>query len=121
MNILPPVGAGFETEFVNIVKNVKLNKEHGYPIIVGLDFNNLSDATDAKKIKLHNYFVSPPVPLRCLQSDKYLIVAEKNIKYTYGVDPVNIKYKSSPHVVIAFNYKKNENDSSKHNQIILLH
>lgn len=115
----PPVRAGFETEFVNIVKNVKLNKEHGYPIIVGLDFNNLSDATDAKKIKLHNYFVSPPVPLRCLQSGKYLIVAEKNIKYTYGVDPVNIKYKSSPHVVIAFNYKVNENDSSKHNQIIL--
>ena len=53
---------------------------------MGLDFNNLSDATDANKIKLHNYFVSPPVPLRCLQSNKYLIVAEKNIKYTCNGD-----------------------------------
>ena len=63
------------------------NKTNRYVYIEPLvDFNNLSDATDANKIKLHNYFVSPPVPLRCLQCNKYLIVAEKNIKYTCNGD-----------------------------------
>ena len=56
---------------------------------------------------MHKYFVSTPVPIMCLQdSDGDKIVA--NEKDGYGTDPVRIKYKSSPHIVIAFNYTESK-------------
>ena len=68
---------------------------------------------------MHKYFVSTPVPIMCLQdSDGDKIVA--NEKDGYGTDPVRIKYKSSPHIVIAFNYTKEEKDNKPdYKQVIL--
>lgn len=84
--------------YSDISRQYPLNKSKGYPIVVGTD-PTLSTSN------YHTYFVSTPVPLWCLvdyQGD-HVISNEKN---AYGTDPVNIKYKSTPHAVLALNYTK---------------
>lgn len=111
-------GAGFENGYTDVVKQVPLNRKNGYPIVAGTDYENIK-ANKADNLNMHKYFVSTPVPIMCLQdSDGDKIVA--NEKDGYGTDPVRIKYKSSPHIVIAFNYTKEKKDNKPdYKQVIL--
>lgn len=80
----------------DISKTYPLNKSKGYPIVVGVD-----PSLDTSNY--HTYFVSTPIPLWCVVDyEKDHLVSEE--KDAYGTDPVSIKYKSTPHVVIALNY-----------------
>lgn len=99
-------GAGFDYEYeyegemTNLVLDSPLNKSKGYPIIAGIDYT-LSISS------YHAYFISTPAPLWNL-TDYQLTHVVSDEKYAYGTDPVSIKYKSTPHAVLALNYTKDK-------------
>lgn len=64
-------------------------KKNGYPIVIG-GFSDNSNSSD------HELFVDGP---------KFFgDIAQGITQNIYGTEPVSIKYKSTPHVVMAFNY-----------------
>lgn len=79
-----------------LVQGELLNKENGYPIIVG----ECGEENDTKLTSSHNLFIGGPHPLQGIRNSEGKSASTVN----YGVDPVSIKYKSTPHAVISFNY-----------------
>lgn len=104
------VGAGWDYDTNDdgtseLAKQYPLNKSKGYPIVGGADLSNTTS-------NYHKYFVSSPVPIwvmdnRQILPDRYVHIVA-NEKSAYGTDPVSIKYKSTPHAVIALNYTKDK-------------
>lgn len=90
------------------------DRSDGYPIVVtGVKTiqgsTESSDTEDTESIiadSLHRNFSY--FNWRALSSEQYTgnHVTFKYTKYTHGVDPVRIKYKSTPHAVLALNYTK---------------
>ena len=69
------------------------NKTNGYPIVMA----KLSGDSTLTDFSFYNIFSNSIVTAGAYQSTP---------EYLYGIDPVHIKYKSTPHAVFAFNYTK---------------
>lgn len=74
------------------VQGEKLNRKNGYPIIIGRYDDDSKNA--------HDMFIGGPHPLQYVRSSGGKTASSTN----YGVDPISMKYKSTPHAVIALNY-----------------
>ena len=74
------------------VQQQHLNRKNGYPIIIGEWGNDSENA--------HVMSIGGPHPLQLAKDSGGKTASSTN----YGVDPVSMKYKSTPHAVIAFNY-----------------
>lgn len=85
------------------------NKSKGYPIYTGF-YKYVG--TDPAKRASGNYYKSN-VELSGKQFFYIDTGGGEGVPFNFGTDPVHIKYKSSPHIVFAFNY------SSSGNQVIL--
>ena len=87
----------------------KLNKVNGYPIVV-----TAVDGTDSEdnnsNINLHSTFSGVGVPLSSFRIKGAAVSGDEP---KYGSDPVSIKYKSTPHAVLALK------QTSDHKQLIL--
>lgn len=83
------------------VQDEELNRKNGYPIIIGEWGNDSENA--------HVMSIGGPHPLQLARDSGGKTASSTN----YGVDPVSMKYKSTPHAVIAFNY------TSDRKQVIL--
>lgn len=83
------------------VQGEKLNRKNGYPIIIGEWGDDSENA--------HIMSIGGPHPLQSARNSGGKTASSTN----YGVDPVSMKYKSTPHAVIAFNY------TSDRRQVIL--
>ena len=82
-------------------KTEEFNRKNGYPIIIGEWGNDSENA--------HVMSIGGPHPLQLARDSGGKTASSTN----YGVDPVSMKYKSTPHAVIAFNY------TSDRKQVIL--
>lgn len=87
----------------------KLNRINGYPIVVtAVDGSDSED--NNPNINLHSTFSGVGVPLSSYRINGARVSSDEPM---YGSDPVSIKYKSTPHAVLAL---KQTND---HKQLIL--
>ena len=77
--------------------NVKLNKINGYPIVIANSYHQ-----EANYNRMYNEYPTPFIP-GVTAKDNWCEGIDKEIN-SYGSDPVRIKYKSTPHAVIALNY-----------------
>lgn len=83
------------------------NKINGYPIVaVGMQRLDLTSST------YHELFAGVPTHIYSWRY-KYADSHAFQGKQVYGTEPVSIKYKSTPHAVIAFNY------TTDHRQVIM--
>ena len=83
------------------------NRKDGYPIVaVGMQNYGVSMNT------MHEAFIGIPTHLYSWM-DRYYRAHICMGKGAFGTDPVSIKYKSSPHAVIAFNY------TADHKQVVM--
>lgn len=77
-----------------------------YPIVIGMPYyyQNPDNDTYAPN-QLFNGTARPITAISYVDNDHiYASVSIGNVKYTSANDPVSMKYKSTPHAVIAFNY-----------------
>ena len=74
-----------------LVQGETFDRRDGYPIIIGTFEDNGR--------RVHDTFVGGPHPLQSIKVD-----GKKPSSTNYGIDPVSMKYKSTPHAVIALNY-----------------
>lgn len=87
-------------------------KRNGYPIMIG---NNNTDRVD-----YHNTFVGDPVPM----VPDWSVVKDwcDGLRWdlnTHGTEPVRMKYKSTPHAVMALNYTNESSGWTTHRCSIL--
>lgn len=96
----------------------KCNKENGYPIVaVGITRaytepvdpgDNIAVVVDRTNLFVNSAFTGVPTHLYSWKIDEDYNTESGNHafsgKQVYGTEPVSIKYKSTPHAVIAFNY-----------------
>ncbi len=80
---------------ITIPGGISKNLKNGYPIIAG----KKTFSSEVNK-DTHSTFSSE---LTALEEQEYLKPTA-----TYGTEPISIKYKSTPHAVIAFNYTKSK-------------
>lgn len=84
-------------------KKVTINKKNGYPIIISNACRTNSD--------YHRTYISDPVPLvkGVTISDNWSGDVDPTIN-SYGIEPIRMKYKSTPHIVFSLNYTNEDGD-----------